>query len=141
MLGTLLRGHLRHRDHPDPRVRDRFWWETRDLRKTYAGILWAAERWFRKNRAVRAKIRAVREDLRAAFGWRTALWGAAVGPALLATLWLEERRLGRGWTYEPPTFYETNTPVSQAGRRREPVPSLCRWVEPQLIPESEARTA
>ena len=141
MLGTLLRGHLRHRDHPDPRVRDRFWWETRDLRTTYAGILWAAERWFRRNRAVRAKIRAVRGDLRAAFGWRTVLWGATVGPVLLAALWLEERRLRRGWTYEPPTFYETNSPVSAAGRRRGPVPTLCRWVEPQLIPESEARTA
>ena len=77
MLGTVLKGYLRHRDNPDPRVRERFRWETRDLRTTYAGIFWAAERWFRSNPAVRAKIRAVRDDLRAAFGWRSVVWGAA----------------------------------------------------------------
>jgi radical SAM superfamily enzyme YgiQ (UPF0313 family) len=139
MLGTLLKGFHRHRNHPDPRVRDRFWWETRDLRKTYAGVIWGAEWWNWKNPGVRAKIRAVREDLRAAFGWRTTLWGALVGPVLLVTLWLEERRLRNGWTYEPPTFYETNEPVSAAGRG--PVASPCRWVEPRVVPESEARTA
>jgi hypothetical protein len=141
MLGTVLKGHLRHRDHPDPRVRARFWWETRDLRGTYAGIVWASERWFRANPGVRAKIRAVRDDLRAAFGWRTAVWGAVVGPLLLATLWLEDRRLRRGWAYEPRTFYETNKPVADAGRRGGPVPAQARWVEPTPVPDAEARTA
>ncbi len=139
MLGSLLKGHLRHRSHPDPRVRDRFAWETRDLRTTYAGILWAAERWARKRPSVRAKVHAVRRDLRAAFGWRTALWGAVVGPVLLTTLWLEERRLRRGWTYEPPTVYETNEPVVDAGRG--PVPTPCRFVGPRVVPESETKTA
>jgi radical SAM superfamily enzyme YgiQ (UPF0313 family) len=139
MLRTLLKGFLRHRSHPDPRVRDRFGWETRDLRRTYAGIILASEWWYRKTPGVRAKIRAVRRDLRAAFGWRPTLWGALVGPVLLVTLWLEERRLRRGWTYEPPTFYETNEPMSAAGRG--PVPSPCRWVEPRVESESEARTA
>ena len=36
-------------------MRRRFDWETRDLRGTYAGILWAAERWFRKDPVVLAK--------------------------------------------------------------------------------------
>ncbi len=139
MLGTLLKGHLRHRCHPDPRVRDRFAWETRDLRTTYAGILWAAERWARKRPSVRAKVHAVRRDLRAAFGWRTALWGAVVGPVLLTTLWLEERRLRRGWTYEPPTVYETNEPVVDAGRG--PLPAPCRFVGPRVVPESKTKTA
>jgi radical SAM superfamily enzyme YgiQ (UPF0313 family) len=141
MLGTLLRGYLRHREHPDPRVRARFAWETRDLRGTYAGIVWAAERWFRKNPEVRAKIRAVRDDLRAAFGWRTVAWGAAVGPLLLASLWLEQRRLERGWTYEPPTFYETNQAASAGEGSRGKTPALCRWVEPPVVSEPEARTA
>jgi hypothetical protein len=122
-------------------VRRRFDWETRDLRSTYAGILWAAERWFRKDPVVLAKIRAVRADHRLAFGWQTRLWGALVGPVLLTTLWLEERRLRRGWTYEPTTFYETNTPVSDAGRTGRPLPSQCRWVEPRIVPESETKTA
>jgi len=141
MLGTLLRGYLRHRDNPDPRVRRRFAWETRDLRSTYAGILWAAERWFRKDPQVLARIRAVRADHREAFGWQVKLWGALVGPVLLTTLWLEERRLRRGWTYEPPTFYETNKPVSAAGRTGRPLAAQCRWVEPRIVPESETKTA
>jgi hypothetical protein len=143
MLGTVLKGHLRHRRHPDPRVRARFLWETRDLRTTYAGILWASERWFRSNPAVRERIRSVRDDLRAAYGWRTALWGAVVGPVLYAATWLEHRRLGRGWTYEPPTFYETNEAVSAEGERltAHPRPARCQWVEPRVLPESEAQTA
>ncbi|MCG6925513.1 MAG: cobalamin-dependent protein [Acidobacteria bacterium] len=141
MLGTLLKGYLRHRDNPDPRVRARFWWETRDLRRTYAGIIWASERWFRSDPAVRAKVRAVRDDLRTAFGWRSAVWGAVVGPVILTALWLEQRRLDRGWTYEPATFYESNKPLADAGRSRGRVPALARWVEPSVVSEDEARTA
>jgi hypothetical protein len=143
MLGTVLRGHLRHRHHPDPRVRARFRWETRDLRTTYAGIFWAAERWFRKNPGVREKIRKVRRDLRAAFGWRSVAWANLVGPVLLVTLWLEQRRLRKGWTYEPSTFYETNKPVAGAGRGRGPgfVPTRARWVEPATLAAVQARTA
>ena len=141
MLGTVLKGYLRHRDHPDPRVRERFRWETRDLRTTWAGIFWAAERWFRSNPGVRARVRAARADLRAAFGWRSVAWGALVGPVLLATLWLEERRLRRGWTYEPSTFYETNKALADAGRGRRLVPTRARWVEPATAPVREARTA
>jgi hypothetical protein len=145
MLGTVLRGHLRHRHHPDSRVRARFLWETRDLRTTYAGILWASEQWFRSRPGVRAKVRRVRDDLRAAFGWRTAVWGAIVGPILYASLWLEERRLRRGWTYEPPTFYETNEAARGTGvgstANRHPRPGRCQWVEPRVLPEAEAQTA
>jgi len=139
MLGTLLRGYLRHRDHPDARVRDRFAWETRDLRRTYAGIVWAAEGWARGNPLVRARIRAVRRDLEAAFGWRTVLWGLIVGPLLRVALWREERRLRRGWTYEPPTVYETNETAVDASRR--PVPRPCRFVEPSVTAEEQTKTA
>jgi hypothetical protein len=143
MLGTLLKGHLRHRHHPDPRVRARFLWEMRDLRTTYAGILWASERWFRSSPGVRARIRHVRDDLRAAFGWRTAVWGAVAGPILYATSRLEQRRLRRGWTYEPPTFYETNEVAreAKAGPTASPSAAPCQWVEPRVLPEAEAQTA
>ena len=70
-----------------------------------------------------------------------AVWAAAVGPVILTALWLEQRRLARGWTYEPPTFYETNKPLADAGRSRSPVPAQARWVEPSVVPEDQARTA
>ena len=141
MLGTVLKGYLRHRDNPDPRVRARFWWETRDLRSTYAGIFWAAERWFRGNPGVEARIREVRDDLRRAFGWRSTLWAALVGPVLLVSLWLEQRRLDRGWAYEPSTFYETNKALADAGRGGGAKPTQAQWVEPVTVPVPEVRSA
>jgi hypothetical protein len=42
------------------------------------------------------------------FGWKSRAAAALAGPLLLATLRLEERRLRRGVTYEPSTFYELN---------------------------------
>ena len=106
---TLLRGWLALKDHPDPRVRERVRFETKDLKTQYAGALWAAERWFaRTNPTLAARLRATRRDIEHAFGWTARVAARVVGPVVLATLWREERRLRRGRTYEPPTFYEAN---------------------------------
>src|SRR5512143_192061 len=102
---TLLRGWLALKDHPDPRVRDRVAFETKDLATEYAGALWASEMWFaRTNPALAARLRATRHGIEREFGWRARLGAHVVGPVALATLWLEEFRLRRGLTYEPPTF-------------------------------------
>ena len=69
------------------------------------------------------------------------VWGALVGPVLLTTLWLEQRRLRRGWTYEPPTFYETNKAVSAASGSGQARPGRAHWVEPRVVRQPEARTA
>jgi radical SAM superfamily enzyme YgiQ (UPF0313 family) len=128
---TLLRGWLALKDHPDPLVRDRVAFETKDLATQYAGALWASERWFaRANPALAARLAATRRDVEAAFGWKARLAARLVGPVVLATLWLEARRLRRGRTYEPPTFYEANP---GAAARAEVVARgavACRWVEP-----------
>ena len=44
-------GWLALKDHPDPRVRDRVAFETKDLATQYAGALWASERWFDRRNA------------------------------------------------------------------------------------------
>lgn len=126
---TMLEGWRAHRDHPDPRVRERFARENRDLPTLYAGALWAAERWSRRSPQVAARIRATRERLIRAFGVRARLAGPLLGTALLATLWREERRLGRGATYEPATFYEANPAAWPEASARGA--ALCRWVEPE----------
>ena len=106
---TLLRGWLALKDHPDARVRDRVAFETKDLKTQYAGALWASEKWFsRTNPALAARLRATRHGIEREFGWKARLAARVVGPVVLATLWREERRLRRGRTYEPPTFYEAN---------------------------------
>jgi hypothetical protein len=142
MLRTLLQGRSRHRFHPDPRVRARFARECRDFTTSFAGLLWATEKWQRRGSALRARVRAVRHAAIREFGWRSRLVGRVLGPVVLAAMHLERRRLRRGWTYEPPTFYETNRP-EEAGRTRSGFRrSLVRWVEPRA-PEAtvEARTA
>jgi hypothetical protein len=128
---TLLKGHRALHDHPDPRVRERVRFETKGLPSGYAGALWAAERWFaRANPALAARLRSTRRGIERAFGWKARVAARLVGPAVLATLWREERRLRRGHTYEPPTFYEGNPAAlarpEVAGRGA----AACRQVEP-----------
>ncbi len=108
---TILQGWQRYKNHGDPRIRSRFSWEARDLPFTYAGVLWAARHWFQPDPCLSAKISRVLEDVYAEFGFKARLAGPLVGRYLRYTLGREDRRLGRGWTYEPPTFYETH-PVS-----------------------------
>jgi radical SAM superfamily enzyme YgiQ (UPF0313 family) len=111
---TLLRGWRRHKADPDLRVRARYARECADLATTYAGALWAAERWLRDAPAA-ARIRAVREEITREFGLRARLSGPLIGRALLIAMARERRRLRRGHTYEPPTFYETSQRWVTAG--------------------------
>jgi len=128
---TLLRGWLALRDHPDPRVRDRVAFETKDLATDYAGALWASEKRFvRENPALAASLRATRHGIEREFGWKARLAGRLVGTFVLATLWLEERRQRRGRTYEPPTFYEANPAATARPEIAARLAVACRWVEP-----------
>ena len=111
---TLLRGFKRHKAHPDPRVRARYARECRDLPTAYAGLLWASERWLRRNKPLVARLRVVRRELHAEFGLRSRLAAPLVGLAVLVAMALERRRLRAGRTYEPPTFYETNEAATPA---------------------------
>jgi radical SAM superfamily enzyme YgiQ (UPF0313 family) len=128
VASTLLRGWKRHRDHPEARVRERYRRECRALPTAYAGALWAAQRWLQDNHGVAAEIGSVREAVAREFGLIPRLAGPVVGRVLLAAMGREARRLRRGRTWEPPTFYETNRP--QRGARRRGAPRACRWVEP-----------
>ncbi len=107
---TLLRGWERHRLDPDPRVRRRYLRECADLPTIYAGVLWAAERWLETNPGVVARIQDVRRALETSFGWKARLAAPLLGRVVLHAMRREARRLRRGWTYEPPTFYETRQP-------------------------------
>ncbi len=103
---TTFAGWLRHRHHPDPRVRRRFAFEARQLRVLYPAVLWAMERRLRRgNRRVALRVRVLRRRIIREFGW-PARGGVLLGPFLLWTAWREDRRLARGWTYEPKTIVE-----------------------------------
>jgi hypothetical protein len=107
MARTILQGWRRYKNHPDRRIRSRFAWDARDLPVTMAGALWAARWRFRNNPELTAKISGILKEIHREFGMKSRLIAPLVGRYLRIKLSLEDRRLRRGWTYEPPTFYET----------------------------------
>jgi radical SAM superfamily enzyme YgiQ (UPF0313 family) len=138
---TLLHGWLALKEHPDLRVRERIAFDTKDLARDYSGALWASERWFaRSNPAVAARLREIRRGIEREFGWKAHVAARLVGPVILATLWLEERRLRRGQTYEPQTFYEVNPAAAARSEVVARGAAACRWVEAPS-PAAEANEA
>ena len=107
---TMLQGWQRYKNHPDARIRRRFEREGHTLPLGYAGSIWAARRWFRKDSEMAEKMSLLLDDMYGEFGLKARLLAPLVGRFLRFTLWREDRRLNRGWTYEPPTFYEFNEP-------------------------------
>jgi hypothetical protein len=83
---------------------------------------------FRHDPVLRGRIRGLREELVREFGWRSQASAAVLGPAIFGALSLEERRLRRGWTCEPATFYEVNAAARAFGDPRWRKAEPCRWV-------------
>jgi len=123
IVNTTLQGWLRYKNHPDLRVRDRMHWEGRELPTTYAAVVAAAYRQFRRGAPIRHHLDALLGQIKREFGLRARLAAALGGPFLAWRLRAEARRLARGATLEPPTFYETNAARSVAGAGR------CRFVD------------
>src|ERR1700690_3982513 len=64
MCETMLQGWQRYKDHPDPRVRERFEREMKKLRSAYNAALWAMEKEFKKvNRTVSDRIHKLRREV------------------------------------------------------------------------------
>jgi len=104
---TTFEGWKRYKDHPDPRIRDRFKWEARSLCSVYSALLWAMEHRLKKtNSAVSGKIRALRQEMGKEFGLFSRVAACLLGPILLWTTIREENRLARGITYEPTPLLE-----------------------------------
>jgi radical SAM superfamily enzyme YgiQ (UPF0313 family) len=104
---TMLQGWKRYKNYPDPRVRQRFEWEVRQLKSGYNASLWAMEKRLKHaNRAVSDQIRSLRKDVEKEFGVAARSTRAFLGPLLLWASKREDRRLAHGQTYEPPTIIE-----------------------------------
>jgi hypothetical protein len=111
LIRTLLTGWQRYKSNPDERLRKRYAWEVHPLRSTYAGAVWAMKRYYRKTPSMFGKMRRLLSDIYKEFGWKTRLVAPAIGLYAYLRLLYEERRLARGWCYEPATFYEKTSQI------------------------------
>jgi hypothetical protein len=118
IIRTNLRGWKRYQNHLDRRVRARFAHEAANLPIKYAGVLWATRRAYRGDNRIVEETTQLLEELYDLCGWRSRLAAPIVGRYLLRNLRQEEKRLSEGWTYEPPTFYESNQPAVSDGTDR-----------------------
>jgi radical SAM superfamily enzyme YgiQ (UPF0313 family) len=125
IVRTTLAGYRRHKNHPNPRVRDRIRWEARELGTVFSALVGGARRHYRDEPAMHAKMVALLRELHAEFGWKSRLFSAVGGLWVERQVQKEEKRLAAGWTYEPPTFYTRN----EAASDRPELP-LCRCAEP-----------
>jgi hypothetical protein len=102
---TTFGGWKRYKNHPDPRVRERFRRESQPLRHAYTAILWAMERRLTKsNPRVALQIRTLREEIEQEFGLVAVAASRVLGPVLWWTSRREDARLARGDCHEPPTI-------------------------------------
>jgi radical SAM superfamily enzyme YgiQ (UPF0313 family) len=108
IVRTVLRGWRKYKEHPNLRIRARFAHEAANLPVRYAGVLWATRRQYRDNPKYVAQINKLLAELHAEFGLKSYLAAPIAGRYLFRKLQKQQEMLDAGWTYEPPTFYETN---------------------------------
>jgi hypothetical protein len=134
LVRTALRGWQGHKHHANPRIRRHIAWEAKALPTTYAAAVWAATRFYRSRPAMQQRWLELLRELYSEFGLTARLAAAIGGPYVLWNLRREERRLARGWTYEPPTFYEANYDFDGQHLYTKQRPALAQYVTPRVIP-------
>ncbi len=142
MFRITLDGYRRYKNHPEARVRARYEREVKTLRDTYAAAAWATRLYFRRNPRLRERYTRLLKDLYAEFGMKTRLFAPVAGMVGRAAICLEERRLAKGWTYEPTTHYEKNAAAlalepDTSLRARLRIPEI-EWVTGELPAPQEA---
>lgn len=138
VVQTTLTGWRRYKNHADQRIRRRFAWEVKGMATTYSAVVAAAKRYFRRDPALHARMSRLLDELHREFGWTSRISATIGGRYVLWKIRQEERRLARGWTYEPPTFYEVNDAVKLEDR---PSAVRCRYVTPAAVPLPAAETS
>ncbi len=108
LIRTQLTGWQRHKNHANPRVRNRFLWEMKSLGISSVGVIWAMRKWYGKNHEMAHRMDLLLTDLYAVFGWKARIAAPLLGRYIDSALKKEEKRLADGWKYEPDTFYEKN---------------------------------
>lgn len=125
LIRVILNGWQTGRLQP-AMVRARLAREAAPLRSSYAGAVWAMQRYFHLKPQLLETAAALLQDIYAAFGWKTRLLAPLIGRYAYRRLQQEEARLAAGQNYEPVSFCEKNAAAllleKIAGTRRKTVP-------------------
>lgn len=113
MIRTMLMGWERHKNHPDLRVRRRFQHELEKYSWYYSAAIWAMYKWYKTDKLMSKKIYSLLQDLYRSFGWKSKMLAPLLGNVIYFTMKKESKKLARGWTYEPSTFYEKNSKAKE----------------------------
>ncbi len=137
LIRTLLTGWQKYKNHPSPRIRERYKREVDPLRGTYAGAVWAMRRYYRHDRKLFARMDQLLRDICREFGWKSRFVASIFGVYAYFSLKREEKRLSAGWQMEPACFYEKNAaarfPDSLKGVRSLPKEQT---IPGQLVPQA-----
>jgi hypothetical protein len=117
------------------RVRNRLAWEAAPLRSTYAGAVWAMNKYYHHDPRLREMTGRLLADIYAEFGWKTRLAAPLIGRYVHGCLKKEEERLAAGHTHEPRSFCEKNAAAlalekAHAARRKADARQLPPMPEP-----------
>lgn len=139
LIKTTLNGWQKYKNHPDKRIRKRFGLNEKVLRTTYAGAVWAMKKWYKGNDRMTAKMSGLLQSLNEEFGWTTKLLAALSGRYIYTMLKREEKRLARGWVYEPASFLEKNSAAIALENRSRLHPKMPmfrkRWITGEFYPQ------
>jgi hypothetical protein len=119
LIRTTVAGWRRYRDDLDPRIRERFTQERKEMAANYAAALWAMERYFhRSNARVSARVREVWLELDRELGGLRRACNRLIGPVVLWAARREARRFPHGRVIEPPQLEHRGSGVSTLVVRR-----------------------
>lgn len=76
---------------------------------SYAGLVWAAKKWFRRQGLDVEKISSTLDEIHREFGLKSKLASSLMGPIIYRILEKKQQRLASGWTYEPTTIFTRKT--------------------------------
>lgn len=109
IMQTTLTGWLKHKNHPDLRVRDRYFWESRSLAIKFSAAISGTKRYYRRIPEMYEKMSNLLSQLNSEFGWKSRIFSALGGWWVYHQIQKEEMRLASGFMYEPKTFLERNS--------------------------------
>ena len=136
LIRTTLNGWQKYKNHPDERIRNQFAKRAESLRLTYAGAVWAMKKWYKHDPVLEPKMDDLLKSLYSEFGLKTRILTPLAGRYIHSMVKKEEKRLRKGWSYEPPAFYEKN-PLAQADQNKHSKPrkaaaASVQWVTAKL---------